>query len=72
MERDFIRDDFENFLKQESNQHKINPSEKTWKNIYNIFVNAKKEKKIFNEHGKESRAILARRQQEFYGQNEDL
>lgn len=36
MERDFNRDDFENFLKQKSNQHKINPSEKTWKCIYNI------------------------------------
>lgn len=35
MERDFNRDDFENFLKQKSNQHKINPSEKTWKGIYN-------------------------------------
>lgn len=35
MERDFNRDDFENFLKQKSNQHKINPSEKTWKSIYN-------------------------------------
>lgn len=35
MERDFNRDDFENFLKQKSDQHKINPSEKTWKSIYN-------------------------------------
>lgn len=42
MERDFNRDDFENFLKQTSNQHKINPSEKTWKGIYNTLHPSKR------------------------------
>ena len=46
MERDFNRDDFENLLKQKSNQHKINPSEKIWKNIYNTLHPAKRWFKI--------------------------
>ncbi|MEO6288907.1 MAG: hypothetical protein ABIO76_03235, partial [Ginsengibacter sp.] len=35
MERDFINDEFELFLKQKADQHKLYPSDKAWKGIYN-------------------------------------
>ena len=35
MERDFFNDDFELFLKQKADQHKLYPSDKAWKGIYN-------------------------------------
>ena len=35
MERDFINDDFELFLKQKADQHKLYPSDRAWKGIYN-------------------------------------
>ena len=42
MERDFIDDDFEVFLKQKADQYKIYPSDHVWKNIYNTFHSKKK------------------------------
>src|SRR5215207_9687072 len=34
MERDYNNGDFELFLQEKANQHKLYPTEKVWKNIY--------------------------------------
>jgi hypothetical protein len=42
MERNFYNDDFEEFLKQKSDQYKLYPSERVWSNIYSSLHNRRR------------------------------